>query len=124
MTSLDVTQMYKIRIALGCEITLSGAPINPEDHPVTIHNGVNWIGYPFAEPMSVSAVFSGFAANGDLFKSRDLSTSYNGSRWRGTLYYLEPGKGYIYKSAVMGDRTFVFPLGQSRSVHNSNFGGK
>ncbi len=111
LDALDVTQMYKIHVPVACEITLSGAPFNPEDHPVTIHNGVNWIGYPLAEAMSLADIFAGFSANGDMVKSKGLSSSFNGVRWRGNLSLLEPGKGYVYKSSVLGDRTFVFSVG-------------
>jgi hypothetical protein len=101
--------MYKIEVTADCEITLEGAPIDPAEHPITIVNGLNWIAFPFNTSMTVANAFAGFAVNGDKVTSRTASTSYNGTRWRGTFSNLEPGQGYIYNSAATESRTFVFP---------------
>lgn len=109
LSTLDVTQMYKIEVTANCEITLEGAPINPAEHPVTILPGVNWIAFPFNTNMTVANAFAGFAVSGDKVSSRTQSTNYNGTRWRGTLSTLEPGCGYIYNSAATENRPFTFP---------------
>ena len=106
----DVAKMYNIKVAASCEITLVGTPINPAEHPVTIVNGVNWIGFPFSENMSISDVFAGFAANGDKVKSQNSTGQYQGGSWRGNLNALEPGKGYVYISNTQGIRIFIFPI--------------
>ncbi len=110
LNSLDVTRMYKIDISAACEIVLEGTALNPADHPVTIDHGVNWIAYPLHTEMSLTNAFNGFAVNGDMVKSKDISSSYNGIRWRGTLNTLVPGNGYVYKSAGSDDRIFTFPI--------------
>ena len=111
LTALDVTQMYRISVSTACEITLSGMPINPANYPITIHNGANWIAFPFSESMTVNNAFAGFAVSGDVIKSKENGiATYNGSQWRGTLNTLVPGQGYIYKSNVQNDRTFTFPM--------------
>ena len=110
MTTMDVIRMYKIKTTATCEITLTGPPINPEERPVTINNGANWIGFPSSASMSLGNAFSGFAISGDIIKSKDHYSSFNGSIWRGTFNTLEPGKGYVYKSKASGNRTFTFPL--------------
>lgn len=109
LTSLDVTQMYKIQTTIDCELELSGNPINPEQ-TITITPGYNWIGFPYNEEKTVSSVFSGFAASGDRIMSGNTnSTSFNGTTWRGRLTILEPGQGYIYYSNDSENRTFTFP---------------
>ena len=110
LDSLDVTQMYRISVGTACEITLEGIPISPAEHPVTIHNGVNWIGFPLSENMTLNEAFSGFVVAGDMVKSKNGVATYNGTDWRGSLDTLEPGQGYIYKSNVQEDRTFTFPV--------------
>ena len=108
----DLSQMYEIKITANCEITLEGARISPSEHTVTIKSGNNWIAFPFDTSMSVTNAFAGFAVNGDMIKSKDGTTTYTRGRWVGTsLTTLEPGKGYVYKSAVSSDRTFSFPTG-------------
>ena len=108
----DLSQMYEIKITASCEITLEGARISPSEHTVTIKSGNNWMAFPFDTSMSVTNAFAGFAVNGDMIKSKDGTTTYTRGRWVGTsLTTLEPGKGYVYKSAVSSDRTFSFPTG-------------
>ena len=110
LKTLNVSQMYKIYVGADCEITLAGTRLNPAEHPLTIHNGANWIAFPLSESMSLNNVFVGFAVGGDMVRSKTTSSTYNGSTWRGTLNTLEPGKGYIYKSGVSSDRVFIFPV--------------
>ena len=109
LTSLDVAQMYKIRVSTDCQITLTGTPIDPAEHPVIISKGANWIAFPLNESMSLINAFAGFAVNGDKVKSQTTTANYNGSIWRPD-FSLVPGQGYLYKSSVIGDRTFTFPI--------------
>ena len=111
LTTLDVAAMYKITVTAGCEITLTGMPVDPAEHPITIPaGGAVWMGFPFSESMTPTNAFAGFAVQGDKVSSKDQSSTYSG-RWRGQLNNLEPGKGYIYKSASTVNRTFTFPTG-------------
>ena len=105
----DIREMYQIQVSTDCEITLSGVPVNPSEYEITIHNGVNWIGFLPAESMSVDEAFSGLnPAIGDVIKSKDGSSTYNGTNWRGSVQTLEPGQGYIYQSTASDDKTFTF----------------
>ena len=120
LRALDVAYMYKITVPASCEITLEGMPINPAEHPITIPaGGAVWIGFPFSENMTPANAFAGFAVNGDKVSSKDNSSTYTG-RWRGNLNNLEPGKGYIYKSAATESRTLVFPSA-SKAAKNVTF---
>ena len=110
LNTLDVASMYKITVEDNCQISLTGMPINPAEHPITIAgNAVTWIGFPFATNMTIEDAFAGFAVSGDQVSAKGQNTTYNGTRWRGQLNTLEPGKGYIYNSAATGNRTFTFP---------------
>jgi hypothetical protein len=109
LTSIDITQMQKIKTNTSCEITLTGIPVNPTERTITIHSNANWIAFPLNESMSVNDVFEGFSTNGDIIKSKDVSSTFNGSNWRGTLHSLEPGNGYIYQSKADHDKFFTFP---------------
>ncbi len=108
----DIRQMYKIHVSADCEITLTGVPVNPSEYEVTVSNGSNWIGFLSGESKSVDEAFSGLnPAEGDFIKSKDGSTTYHGTSWRGALQTLVPGQGYIYHSKASGDKTFTFPTG-------------
>ena len=106
----DLSKMYKIQVTTNCEITLEGMPINPADHPVTTVNGNNYLGFPFNQTMTLTDAFAGFAVDGDRIYSQTGYATYTRGRWQGTtLTELQPGKGYIYKSAASGSVPFVFP---------------
>jgi len=110
-----VNQMYIIQSPSAGELTLQGQRLTPAVHPITIVNGYNWIGFPLDTSMSVSEAFAGFnAVNNDKVTAQDGSTStYRGTSWRNT-FDLEPGQGYIFKSASFQTRTLTFPsLGKS-----------
>ena len=108
LNSLDIAQMYKVNVPANCEITLAGIRVNPSEHPVTINFGANWIGFPLNTSMSLTNAFAGFAVTGDMVKSKNQYSSYNGSKWRGNISTLQPGQGYIYKSAASGNRVFTW----------------
>ena len=78
----DVAKMYKIVVPEDCEITLTGMPINPAEHPITIApNAPTWIGFPFAESMTPAQAIPA------------------------------AGKGYMYVSGASAteERTLVYP---------------
>ena len=99
LESLDVEQMYEIYVSAACTITLTGSPVDPTEHPVNVHNGTNWIGFPHNESMTLNDAFGFTPTNGDIIKSKNNgSTIYTNGHWRGELTTLEPGQGYIYVS--------------------------
>ena len=108
----DVAKMYMIVAPEDCVITLTGEPINPADHPITIApNAPTWIGFPFDESKTPAQVIpAGFAVNGDIIKGMGGNIRYNNGSWRAQgMNSLEPGKGYIYNSKSAESRTLVFP---------------
>ena len=110
LRAMDVTQMYIIIVPTACEITLEGMPINPANHPITIKNGTNWIGFPFSDGMTITDAFAGFPVKKGIVKSQNEGQAkWNNTIWIGTLKNLVPGKGYIYNSSATQDRTFTFP---------------
>ena len=95
-------------------ITLTGTPINPAEHPITIApDAPTWIGFPFAESMTpAQAIPAGFAVNADIIKGKDGNARYGNGNWRAQgLNSLEPGKGYMYVSGASAteERTLVYP---------------
>ena len=116
MNTWDASQMYIIEVPEACEITLTGAPIRPEDHPVSMAPGNNWIAFPLNASMSVTDAFSGFPINGDKVSSQSNGFTNYTNRWRGTLGTLEAGKGYIYNSASTENRSFIFPVNAEKTM--------
>ena len=115
LNELDVTQMYRIKVETDGEMTLTGVPVNPTEYPITIFNGANWIAFPFNENMSVSAALAGFdAVSGDMIKSQENIAIYTRGEWRGALTTFEHGKGYVFLSSEMENRTLIFGATKSK----------
>ena len=111
LSHIQAAQMYKIQMVEGGTITLNGIPVQAADAQITLNPGDNWIGYPVAESMSLSAAFAGaHPVNGDKVSSYDLYAQYYNGVWYGSLLNLEPGQGYIYKSNASQTKTFSFPV--------------
>ena len=110
LASLDVAQMYMIQVASASTISVEGLPVVPTNHSITIVHGANWIAFPLSTSMTPTEAFAGFALTGDVIKNKDnQSAAYNGTKWKGSLTTLEPGKGYVFTSSQTSDRTLVFP---------------
>ena len=133
LTSLDLSQMFVIQVPASqgaCELVLTGEPVDPAEHPITINpasgsdHGYTWFGYPFDESMTIANAFAGFAVPGDAIHGLAGSTTFNGSRWRGSITTLEPGQGYIYESASTENRPFVFPSSAKKQNQQPRAGKK
>ena len=110
LTSLDLSQSFRIQVAEACEITMQGLPVDPAEHPATVVSGANWIAFPLTESMTLNNAFAGFAVNNDVLKSKGSTSQYKNGRWMGSsLTTLEPGQGYIYISSQAGNRILTFP---------------
>ncbi len=105
-------EMYKIFVIAPCTVTVEGTPANPANHPITINQGWNWIGFPSGVAISLEDAFAGFAIEGDKIKSRETQIEYDPEwGWFGDFETLEPGQGYMYYSASSTPRTLLFPEG-------------
>ena len=112
LTSIYNENTYQVRVSEACEIELAANAADPADHPITLHNGWTWIGYPVNNSMSIADALSGITPqNSDMLKSQnDGYASYlEGYGWYGSLNMLEPGMGLMYKSNNSDDVTLVYP---------------
>ena len=122
LTSISIEQMYQIHLNSNCNIALTGIPADPANHPITLSNGWNWIGYPSTETVSLGTALSGLQpSNNDMIKGRNAYATYvNGYGWWGTLKALTPGNGYMYK-ANGSEVTFTYQTGdKSDNVVENN----
>ena len=114
LSEIVVGQMYKIQTNTACEITITGASINPAEHPITLKSGFNWIGFTPNVSLGVNEAMSGYTpTNGDVIKPKSGTyATYNSTlgMWIGNMT-LEPGKGYMYESKATETKTFFFPSG-------------
>ena len=98
------------------------------DEDISVQKGWNRIAYlaqlnlPIAQAMSV---YYSIASEGDVLKSQDdfaiLSRNASGNFiWKGTLRYLEVGRGYMLKRTADSDATFYYPCYYSESRYSGN----
>ena len=116
-------QMYKILVGADCSIELQGVPANPEDHPITINHGWNWIGFPCAQEVSLEDALASFeAAEGDILKTNDFTTAFENGEWFGDLEDMSPGQGFMYYSSSATPKTLIFQNGAKARRAYPNFG--
>lgn len=122
LQSIDVERMYQIKASCNGTFSLTAEAVQPEDHPITLVNGWNWIGYPCTTENDAAAALSEFqATNEDIMKSYDAMITYiEGYGWWGTLGKLTPGTGYMYKSNNAANQTLTYCQGSKRQVHLSD----
>ncbi len=105
-------ETYMIDNTTDCQIEMTGAPVSPADHPITINNGWNWIGYPSTHTMGVAEALADFLpANGDQIKSQSNYSVYYNGMWMGQLQSITPGTGLMYKSNNTESTILVYPDG-------------
>ena len=111
LTTIELGKMYKIRTQAACSLVLTGAGVDPAQHPVTLNPGNNWIGFLGSESMSLDeALVNLTPTHLDCIKTpKGSATYYQGRGWRGSLNTLTPGQGYIYKSNASTAKTFYYP---------------
>lgn len=121
LNSINSEQMYKICTNAACNATVAGALAMPANHPITINNGWNWIGFLCNQNVSVDVAMSDFTPeNNDVIKGRNGFTTYysddNYSMWYGSLTTLEVGKGYMYRSNSTAQKTLVYQAGRGETT--------
>lgn len=121
--SLDVFEigkLYRIKYSAEDELNYEGAAVAAADYPVELAYGWNRIGYVASQNMTVSEAMAGFEPQlNDVIKGQYQFAMFDGYSWVGSLTYMEPGKGYMYKSFNIDTVSFVYPE-QSRLKRGGN----
>lgn len=117
LNGISNEQMYKVLTDASISTSITGPIASPEEHPITINSGWNWIGYPSNQCATVNEALAGFEAEeDDLIKSYNSSAVYSGGSWFGSLQSLTPGVGYMFKSNSATPKTLVFQQGRGQDV--------
>ena len=110
LQSINNDESYMIQTNAACQVEMSGLPVSPANHPITINQGWNWIGYPCTNTMSVTQAFANYTPmNGDQVKSQSDYAMYFSGIWIGQLQNITPGMGLMYKSNNTAPMTLVYP---------------
>ena len=106
--SLNNQSMYQVKMSESRTINLTGKKVNPQEKPITLAAGWNWVAYNGSQTMSITDALADMEPqNGDYVKSQNSFATYNNGKWKGLLEALVPGQGYMIQSAT--NRTFHYP---------------
>ncbi|MDE5807569.1 MAG: chitobiase/beta-hexosaminidase C-terminal domain-containing protein [Muribaculaceae bacterium] len=97
--SLTAAQSYKVEASANAALPrMTDVAWNPAT-PIALHSGINWIGYPMSQTMSLDEAFSAMEPEiSDVVIGQSGFAEFDGERWVGTLETMVPGAGYLYKS--------------------------
>lgn len=107
--------MYMVNTTAAGMLEMVGNSAIASQHPITLNQGWNWIGYPMATANDVNVALSGLDAHGnDMLKSQEtFTTYYDGFGWMGSLNTITPGMGLMYESNNSGSVSFTYTEGRS-----------
>ena len=132
LKAIDNARGYKINVTAPSEAQMHGAVAKVAEHPITIKNKWNWIGYPVRGQQNVTTALAGFTPqNGDILKGQSGFTTYRFNRWMPADFTLVPGRMYLYYSTSTEDKTLVFANSKTSNMvgvdgsyyWNANVGG-
>ena len=123
LITIDPSKMYSIFSKSDKTIYLEGEFAR---RYITVHKNWNRLGYnstinlPIAQAL---ADYLGHAQVGDVVKSQDgfaiVSQSATGLVWKGSLQYMEAGKGYMLKRQADDEVKFLYPIYLNDSRYSS-----
>ena len=113
---INPQMMYRVYSGSDKMVYITGMESGTD---VTVHPGWNRLGYSTAINLPITQAMSNYINNGakegDVLKSQDafavLSHNTNGDLiWKGSLRYMETGKGYMLKHNGSEDLNFRYPF--------------
>lgn len=110
LVDMGAGRMYKMQMNAPAQLSVVGNAIDVKQSPTVIHPFWNWIGYKAAGYVSLADAFADLEPqNGDVVKSQTAFATWQDTEWVGSLYALQAGEGYQYRSSRETDRTFFYP---------------
>lgn len=107
LSCLEGNTMYKLQMTSADTLVVEGMAYDG-NAGVALVPGWNWIPYYRSFALSLDDAFASVEpARNDQVKGQEGYAMYNGTTWNGTLKSLQPGKGYLYKSAA--EKTLNYP---------------
>lgn len=118
LVSIEPGVAYQIKLAQSGEFQLQGPDANINT-AITLQQGWNWVGYTPQAAQGIDAALTNLstAQTNDLIKSQFGFAQYvDGIGWLGSLTQLEPGYGYLLRTAQAGSFTYGAPPPEPASL--------
>ena len=123
VVAINPAQMYSIFSKSDKTIYLEG---ELDREYITVHKNWNRIGYNSTINLPIAQALADYleqAQVGDVVKSQDqfaiVSQTATGLAWKGSLQYMEAGKGYMMKRLADSEVKFLYPLYFNDSRYSS-----
>lgn len=109
LSEMSPTNMYKVHMNEQSSYDFE-APFFIISDNISLHKGWNWVGYPLTEKQTLTEALSNFnPSEGDVMLGQDGLSTFESGQWKGTLNVLNPGIGYMYRSASLKSLTYNDP---------------
>lgn len=118
LQEVQTTESLKLKLAQPDMLHLTGFLEDPANTTIDHGSGWNWIGYLPHISISVNDALADMSdpETGDIVKNQQGYAQYiEGYGWWGSLLFMDPGKGYMLKTANTGSFTYpdyVIPRGE------------
>ena len=108
LTTIDGSETMKIEAKASATKSFTGEQYNPALSPIVLHEGWNWLGYPISQTMTLADALSYMDTDeGDCISNLEGGfATFNNGEWEGSLQTMNPGAGYLYKSASA--KSFIY----------------
>jgi hypothetical protein len=118
LTAIAPQESYKLNMEQSASGQWNGVAYRPEETPVSLQRGWNWIGYLPVEDKSLTDALSNLSPiENEVVKTIDGFAIYSGGVWKGTLTTMKPGEGYMYYASE--NRKFTYPVTRVFTVDNT-----
>ena len=110
---INPSEAYKLMLANPDQLNINGFPVIPEENPVNIFEGWNWIGFLPQEIIDVNTALESLdSENNDEIKTAPAlggSATYWNGTWYGLNDGMKPGIGYLLNSSKNDE--LIYPGG-------------
>ncbi len=108
---INYTDLFKLKVKNGQEITVSGNPLEAYLTSIKIEPQWNYIGYLPTMDMTIDDALYGYEAQeGDILKSQvDFAQYSKENGWVGNIHCMSPGRGYMLYRNASSSTSFNYP---------------
>ncbi len=110
LNQFEIGKLYRLKYSQIDDLDYQGIVADPANFDIELVNGWNSIGFVPSQNMTVAEALAGFEPQvDDVIKGQFQFAMFDGYDWMGSLNFMEPGKGYMYRSLNMDTVVFTYP---------------
>jgi len=119
LTDIKPQESYKLLLDNSVTGQWVGVGYNPDEYPIILNKGWNWIGYISVGERKLADAFSNLSpSENDVVKTLDKFSVFHRGEWTGTLETMQPGIGYMYYTTA--EKQMTYPVTRVFKVKKSS----